>query len=122
MVHDFTLSVLDGGVREDPTRKPKLDKIREMFLAYKMPDNEEIETMASLLEVRLLICFETSDPLQTFGHESWDSMRVSNSPVVDGAGHSAPHFRFIWESEPMSEVQQALAGAAGAQSLSGLPG
>lgn len=103
IVHDFTVSTLDGAAQEHPELQDKITRCKQIFLQSKMPEHEQIQLLASILKICLLVSFDGGDVVQSFGDESWKPLRLSNCQVVDGAGSAAPHFRMIWISEETSE-------------------
>lgn len=61
--------------------------------------------MATFFGIHIVVSYKSGEAVQTSGDESWPHVRVSNVPVVDGAGNAAAHFRYLWaKQDPLEEA------------------
>ena len=79
------------------TDKQLMETLRCNFKKYTMPEDAEITWAMKALQLRLVLTGSSGDKLQEvgIGEEIW----LSNVQSVDGAGHAASHFRYLWNRE-----------------------
>lgn len=100
LVEDFVLKKIDEGFKDHPDWEGELNQCKKVFMEFQTPDEKEVETVAKLFEVHLMVAYQQNTPVYMVGDPHWPRLCVSNDGVTDGAGNTVPHFRYVWSVEP----------------------
>ena len=90
------LSSFERGVKNHPEWQEDLDRCKHVLLSSQIPEDPEIQFASKFFQLKLLVCYDSLEPIQSVGHASWPQVLLSNVPVADGSGHAVAHFRYIW--------------------------
>lgn len=112
-MEDWVLRKLEQGLINHPEWAVQLHRCKALFNAFEIPDEKDVSFLSTFFQARLVVTYgDNLEPVQTCGDASWREAKLCNLPSVDGAGKSAPHFRYIWVSSA-----DKMTFASGAESV-----